>query len=97
MQIRGKVESALQEMGYDLAPVADSHLCCGSAGTYSLLQPVLANELRANKLRSLEAGRPAEIATANIGCMTHLAAATATPVRHWIELLDARMPNGDGD
>ena len=96
MKIQGAVELLLQEMGFELAAVADSHLCCGSAGTYSVLQPVLANELRANKLHALEAGRPAQIATANIGCMTHLAAATAIPVRHWIELLDARMTNTDG-
>ncbi len=91
MQIRGQVEAVLQDMGFELAPVRDAHLCCGSAGTYSLLQPEIATALRANKLAALEAGRPATIATANIGCMTHLAGRTRTPVRHWIELLDQRM------
>jgi glycolate oxidase iron-sulfur subunit len=87
-QIRGPVELLLKAAGYELTPVADSHLCCGSAGTYSILQPDLARELRDRKLAALGAGRPAIIATANIGCVTHLAAGAATPVRHWIELID---------
>lgn len=87
-QIRGAAEALLKAAGYELAPVADGHLCCGSAGTYSIEQPALARELRARKLATLEAGKPAVIATANIGCLTHLAGGTATPVRHWIELLD---------
>jgi len=91
MKIRGKVERVLQALGFELTPVVDSHLCCGSAGTYSILQPDLANALKANKLRALEAGAPAQIATANIGCLTHLASGTRTPVRHWIELLDERL------
>jgi glycolate oxidase iron-sulfur subunit len=91
MQIRGQVEPVLRALGFELTPVADAHLCCGSAGTYSILQPELANALKANKLRALEAGQPVEIATANIGCMTHLASGTRMPVRHWIELLDARL------
>jgi glycolate oxidase iron-sulfur subunit len=91
MQIRGRVEPVLRALGFELTPVADAHLCCGSSGTYSILQPELANALKANKLRALEAGQPVEIATANIGCMTHLASGTRTPVRHWIELLDARL------
>jgi len=97
MKLRGKVEPVLLALGLELAPVPDAHLCCGSAGTYSVLQPVLAGELRANKLSALESGHPAEIVTANIGCQTHLAAGTRTPVRHWIELLDERMTGaGDG-
>jgi glycolate oxidase iron-sulfur subunit len=91
MKIRGQVEEILQALGHSLVPVADAHTCCGSAGTYSVLQPKLAGELKANKLRSLEASRPNVIATANIGCMTHLESGTRTPVRHWIELLDSRM------
>ncbi|MEP7275204.1 MAG: glycolate oxidase subunit GlcF [Betaproteobacteria bacterium] len=91
MKIRGAVEQLLRETGFDLAPVPDAHLCCGSAGTYSILQPEIAGQLRANKLTALESGAPVEIATANIGCMTHLAAGTRTPVRHWIELVDGRM------
>ena len=90
-QIRGKVEALLTRVGYELVPVRDSHLCCGSAGTYSLLQPAIANELRARKLAALEEGAPQAIATANIGCLTHLQQPTATPVRHWIELVDAAL------
>jgi glycolate oxidase iron-sulfur subunit len=94
MKIKGQVEDILQALGYNLTPVADPHLCCGSAGTYSVLQPELAGELRANKLSALEAGHPKVIATANIGCLTHLAAGTRRPVRHWVELLDERMVGG---
>jgi len=88
-QLGGRVEALLQAAGYELAPVADAHLCCGSAGTYSILQPELAGKLRERKLAALAAGGPAAIATANIGCLTHLQSGTDTPVRHWIELLDA--------
>jgi glycolate oxidase iron-sulfur subunit len=87
-QIRGKVEALLQTAGYELAPVADGHLCCGSAGTYSILQAELSGKLRDRKLAALAAGGPAAIATANIGCLTHLQAGTSTPVKHWIELLE---------
>ena len=87
-QIRGRVEALLTGAGYELTPVNDAHLCCGSAGTYSLLHSPIANELRARKLAALQAGDPAAIASANIGCLTHLQGASAVPVRHWIELLD---------
>jgi len=94
MKIRGAVEEILRAIGHELLPVADAHLCCGSAGTYSILQPEIASQLKRNKLASLEADRPNVIATANIGCMTHLASGTSRPVRHWIELLDERMFGG---
>jgi glycolate oxidase iron-sulfur subunit len=87
-QIRGNIESLLEQAGYQLTPVPDAHLCCGSAGTYSILQPALSGQLRSLKLSALQGGRPAVIATANIGCLTHLGAAAEVPVRHWIELLD---------
>jgi glycolate oxidase iron-sulfur subunit len=87
-QIRGKVEALLQTAGYELAPVADGHLCCGSAGTYAILQAELSGKLRDRKLAALAAGGPGAIATANIGCLTHLQAGTSTPVKHWIELLE---------
>jgi glycolate oxidase iron-sulfur subunit len=90
-QIRGTVEALLGRVGYEVAPVRDAHLCCGSAGTYSLLQPAIAAELRTRKLAALEEGAPQAIATANIGCLAHLAGATATPVRHWIELIDEAL------
>ena len=93
MKIHGQVEEILLALGHSLLPVADAHTCCGSAGTYSILQPKLAGQLKANKLRALEASRPNVIATANIGCMTHLESGTRTPVKHWIELLDDRMMN----
>ena len=95
MQLAGRVEEILSALGIELTPVADSHLCCGSAGTYSLLQPKISRKLREAKVAALEAGRPKVIATANIGCLAHLAGGTKRPVRHWIELLDARMLGGE--
>lgn len=91
LKIRGVVEPLLQAAGYTLTPVADAHLCCGSAGTYALLQPALAKRLRDNKLTALNGGGPAAIATANIGCLTHLQGGSAIPVRHWIELMDEAL------
>ncbi|HNH35702.1 MAG TPA: glycolate oxidase subunit GlcF [Rhodocyclaceae bacterium] len=90
-KIRGVVEGLLAAAGADLAPVADAHLCCGSAGTYSVLQEALSLQLRGNKLAALGAGRPAEILSANVGCIAHLQAGTNLPVRHWIEFLEARL------
>jgi glycolate oxidase iron-sulfur subunit len=87
-QLRGKVEGLLRTAGFELTPVAEGHLCCGSAGTYSIVQPELSGKLRERKLSALAAGDPGMIATANIGCLIHLQAATRTPVRHWIQLLD---------
>ena len=95
MKLKGRVEEILLAIGMELTPVADAHMCCGSAGTYSILQPELSGQLKANKLRALEAGRPDIIASANIGCIMHLADGTRRPVRHWIELLDARMIGGE--
>jgi glycolate oxidase iron-sulfur subunit len=88
----GAVEAILEKLGFNLTPVPDSHLCCGSAGTYSLTQPELSRQLRDNKLNALESGHPEVIATANIGCQTHLDGAGRTPVRHWIELVEAALP-----
>ncbi|HJV24814.1 MAG TPA: glycolate oxidase subunit GlcF, partial [Aromatoleum sp.] len=90
-QIRGVVEKLLTAAGFELTPVRDGHLCCGSAGTYSILQPELSKQLRANKLEALGEGGASLIASANIGCMTHLQGGTATPVRHWVELIDERL------
>ena len=91
LKLQGGVERILRDLGYTLAPVADAHLCCGSAGTYSILQPELSQKLKTNKLAALHAGAPAVIASANIGCITHLQSGTELPVRHWIELLDDRL------
>lgn len=90
-QIRGKVESLLRAMGVDVKLCADSHLCCGSAGTYSVLQAELSYQLRDNKLKNLQATEPEMIVSANIGCLTHLQSGTETPVRHWIELIDRAL------
>lgn len=89
--IRGAVERLLRSLGVQTLPVADSHLCCGSAGTYSITQPELSKQLRKNKLANLQAGDPQLILSANIGCLAHLQAGTGTPVRHWIEWLDELM------
>ena len=88
---KGTVEALLTQLGFELTPVENAHLCCGSAGTYSILQPELSNRLRANKIAALEAGAPTAICTANIGCQSHLQSATSLPVRHWIEALDERL------
>jgi len=88
------VTKLLKRAGFTLMQVADAHLCCGSAGTYSILQPELAVQLRDNKLASLLADKPDIIATANIGCLSHLQGGTNVPVRHWIELLDETMQAG---
>ena len=87
----GDVEEILEAIGLELTPVADPHLCCGSAGTYSILQPELAGKLKANKLAALEAGAPDVIATANIGCLVHLASTATRPVLHWVEIFESRL------
>jgi glycolate oxidase iron-sulfur subunit len=86
-KLGGTVEEILQRCGYELTPVADSHLCCGAAGTYTLLQAKLSRQLLDNKLAALNAGKPEVIASANVGCQMHLASASSVPVKHWIELL----------
>jgi glycolate oxidase iron-sulfur subunit len=85
------VESLLVAAGFELTGVPDSHLCCGSAGTYSILQPELSGQLLRNKVAALESGQPEIVATANIGCLTHIQGGTALPVKHWINLLDERL------
>jgi glycolate oxidase iron-sulfur subunit len=90
-KIRGVVEQLLSALGAEVLPLADSHLCCGSAGTYSVLQPELSYQLRDRKLAAINAQQPDVILSANIGCITHLASAAPIPVRHWIEWLDARL------
>jgi len=87
-KIRGVVESLLTRLGAELVPVADAHLCCGAAGTYSLLQPGLSTQLRDRKLENLQSGRPAMILSANVGCLAQLEGAAQVPVRHWIEWVD---------
>ena len=90
-QVKGVIEGILLAAGFELTPVADSHLCCGSAGTYSILQPELAGRLKANKLAALHAGSPQAIVSANLGCMSHLQSGTALPLEHWIMALEQRL------
>ncbi|MGR8935237.1 MAG: glycolate oxidase subunit GlcF [Gammaproteobacteria bacterium] len=89
-KLPGVVEGLLRRLGFELTPVADAHLCCGSAGVYSLLQAQLSGRLLRDKLHSLQQPKPDVIATANIGCLTHLQSAADVPVLHWIELLADR-------
>jgi len=89
-RLNNLVEPILARAGYVPTSVPDAHLCCGSAGTYSLTQPELSRQLRDNKVTALESSMPEIIATANIGCQLHLEAGTDTPVVHWLELLDER-------
>jgi glycolate oxidase iron-sulfur subunit len=88
------VEAILRSAGFTLTAVPDSHVCCGSAGTYSILQPGLSGQLLANKVMALESGRPAAICTSNIGCLLHIETGASKPVSHWIELLDKRLAQG---
>ncbi len=90
-KITGLVEGLLQQLGFQLTAVRDSHLCCGSAGTYSILQADLSARLRADKVAALTAEQPDLIATANIGCLMHLRTSTDTTVRHWIEVVAEGM------
>ncbi len=85
-QIKGRVERVLVNAGFELTQVADAHLCCGSAGTYSLLQPEMSQKILGNKLNALQAGKPDVIATANIGCYSHMLPSAEVPVVHWLEL-----------
>lgn len=90
-KLSGRVEHLLAQLGFELPAVTDAHLCCGSAGTYSVLQPTMARALRRDKLANLQASEPDMILTANIGCQLHLQAGTAKPVRHWLEVLAERL------
>jgi glycolate oxidase iron-sulfur subunit len=87
-KLRGVIEAMLTQLGYELLQVDEAHLCCGSAGTYSILQAEIAGQLRDRKLSNLQARGPELIASANIGCQTHLAAASGVPVVHWVTLLE---------
>jgi glycolate oxidase iron-sulfur subunit len=92
-QLRGGVEKHLGALGFKVTTsLNEAHLCCGSAGTYSVLQPEIASTLRDRKLGHLAALTPQAIVSANIGCITHLQSGTTTPVKHWVEVLDAALP-----
>jgi glycolate oxidase iron-sulfur subunit len=87
LKLNGAVEALLDGLGYRLCQVDEGHLCCGSAGTYSILQADLSGQLRDRKLSALSVDHPDLIATANIGCLTHLDQAAGIPVRHWLTVL----------
>jgi glycolate oxidase iron-sulfur subunit len=94
-QLRGGVEQHMQALGFTVRLASrDAHLCCGSAGTYSVLQPALSKTLRSAKLAALQAQSGEVIISANIGCITHLQSGTQTPVRHWVEVLDQALEKG---
>jgi glycolate oxidase iron-sulfur subunit len=94
LRLCGVVEPLLLAAGFTLTTVGDGQRCCGSAGTYSILQPQLAQQLLRSKVAALEADAPEVIATANIGCLHHIRGATQIPVRHWVELLAERLDGG---
>ena len=87
-ELGGLVESILSQFGYIKKPVKDSHICCGSAGTYSIFETKISNQLRNNKIENLNASKPNMIVTSNIGCLMHLQKGSSIPVKHWVELLD---------
>ena len=89
--LKGVTEGVLAKLGYELAPVPDVHMCCGSAGTYALFQPELSERLKKNRVTALQSGLPEVVLTANVGCQTHLASGATVPVRHWIVDLEARL------
>jgi glycolate oxidase iron-sulfur subunit len=91
-KLRGGVEAHMRALGFDVTPpAAEAHLCCGSAGTYSVLQPELARQLRDRKLKNIAATEAQCILSANVGCIQHLQSGTAIPVKHWIEMLDEAL------
>jgi glycolate oxidase iron-sulfur subunit len=94
---QGALERLLADLGFALAHVPDAHLCCGSAGTYSILQPQLSGGLRQAKQAALQSEQPQEIVTANIGCLMHLQSGMNTPIRHWIELVDEALEGAAND
>ena len=94
-QLRGGVEQGLRALGFDVAvALNEPHLCCGSAGTYSVLQPTLSHQLRDRKLGHLAELQPTAIVSANVGCIQHLQSGTRTPVKHWVEALDEALHPG---
>jgi len=90
-KLNGQVETILTKLGFELTEVADSYLCCGSAGTYSVLQPKLSQQLLTNKLSCLNSEKPDVIATANVGCQMHMATQSKVPVKHWVELIEENI------
>ncbi|MCA3728332.1 MAG: glycolate oxidase subunit GlcF, partial [Phenylobacterium sp.] len=92
LRLTGRIPALLRRLGYDPQPVADGHLCCGSAGAWSLLNPAMAGRLRDARLDALHAGEPSAVYTANIGCWMHLSAGAPAPLRHWLEAVEDVLP-----
>jgi glycolate oxidase iron-sulfur subunit len=91
-KLKGGVETHLADLGFTVQVARnEAHLCCGSAGTYSVLNPGMATDLRDRKLGHLNELKPSVITSANIGCITHLQSGTDTPVRHWVEVVDEAL------
>ncbi|MCA3746664.1 heterodisulfide reductase-related iron-sulfur binding cluster, partial [Phenylobacterium sp.] len=91
-RLTGRIPALLRRLGYDPQPVADGHLCCGSAGAWSLLNPAMAGRLRDARLDALHAGEPSAVYTANIGCWMHLSVGAPAPLRHWLEAVEDVLP-----
>ena len=91
MRVQGQVEHVLASLGLEVSVPVDKHLCCGSAGTYSLLQPALSYEMRKRKLEKLHALEPQVIVSGNVGCIAHLQSGTRVPVKHWIEVVEGML------
>lgn len=90
-KLPGSVEGILTQLGFELTPVVNAHLCCGSSGTYSILQPEISERLLDDKLKHLTEGEPELITTANVGCQLHLQSGADRPVKHWIELIADKL------
>jgi len=90
-KIVGVLEALLTKAGFTVVDAPERHLCCGSAGTYSLLQPELSQRLLQNKVAALHSNAPEKIVTANIGCLTHLQSGSETPVMHWVVLVEGLL------
>ena len=94
-KLGGSLQRVLGKVGIPMTKTTEDHLCCGSAGTYSLLQPDMSQRLLTRKLLALSIDDPEQIVTANIGCQLHLGSQSDVPVKHWIELLDTEWPDND--
>ncbi|MCA4915998.1 MAG: glycolate oxidase subunit GlcF, partial [Phenylobacterium sp.] len=92
LRLTGRIPALLRRLGYDPQPVADGHLCCGSAGAWSLLYPAMAGRFRDARLEALHASEPSAVYTANIGCWMHLSVGAPAPLRHWLEAVEDVLP-----
>ena len=93
-KLGGRVEHILEQLGYQLSATKESHICCGSAGTYSITQKEMSRQLQERKVRNLSEAEPDAIATANIGCQLHLGQASELEVKHWVEYIAESLSDG---